>query len=54
MTNNTPKEGVVWHIKVENGIRYFHPSYRQLSESEVKQIPDEFWQVDPIHLTKIT
>ena len=47
------KRKPVWHLKVENGIRYFHPSYRQLSESEIKNVPKEFWYPDPIHQSSL-
>lgn len=46
------KQKIIWHIRVKNSIREFHPSYRELSETEVKQVPDEYWYPDPIHITK--
>ena len=42
----------IWHIRIVNNIRQFHPSYRELSEEEIKTIPDEYWYTDPIHLIK--
>lgn len=50
--SESEKVTVIWHIRVVNCIRQFHPSYRKLSESEVKRVPDEFWYTDPIHLRK--
>ena len=47
------KHQIFWHIKVENSIRYFHPSYRQLTKAEIKQVPAQFWQPDPVHLKKL-
>jgi|JI10StandDraft_1071094.scaffolds.fasta_scaffold179756_4 hypothetical protein len=46
------KPTIFWHIRVRNSIRELHPSYRALSEEEVKMVPDEYWYPDPIHLTK--
>lgn len=42
----------VWHVRIKNGIREFHPSYMQLNELTLSNVPDEYWYPDPIHLIK--
>lgn len=43
----------VWHVRVKNGIRQFHPSYKSLCEEELKNIPDEYWKDDPVYNTQV-
>ncbi len=49
----TEPQKVFWHIRVKNCIRQFHPSYRELSKAEVKQVPDDYWQDDPVYSNKL-
>lgn len=39
----------VWHFRFHNGIRQWHGAPRQLTESEVELVPDQYWQDDPIY-----
>lgn len=52
MPKEEKENDIIWHIRVKNQIREFHPSYRELSQAEVKLVPDEYWYPDPIHLIK--
>jgi hypothetical protein len=34
------------HIRIKNGVRQTHTAYRELSESEVKRVPNRYWVDD--------
>lgn len=42
--NRFPK--IYLNIRIKDGVRQFHKSHRKLSESQVTQIPDRYWDDD--------
>lgn len=45
----TPQEEertVYTHLRIKDGVRQFHKAYSELSEEEVKRVPDKYWVDD--------